>query len=314
MNSNQPHTSIAFDVEGRAETMLEQYGQVFDSIILRLGLTQDVAVHPVRSSPVYQACCDGTLDVSPDVLYNSFSLPFVFLKRFYPVSQQLHGIIKSLTSNMEGFDVAAVGLYKHKVIQMMRCYAVVAKFCPKFYLNSLLEWLIAQTVELAALFNMTLTTLAPENASGPTIRSWPKLLAACKWVQGNVAFVLCFVRGAHFVQLLGSDYETGLKNVSDFLKAESTQQGSGQVPSLTGEQLCEMMEGLKTQLTRLEQQEEMYAKASKAAPDAGSSGWYKSTVDMLLDPSWNTVTALCISPKRVPELETVVAPLFRVFQ
>ncbi len=79
--------------------------------------------------------------------------------------------------------------------------------------------------------------------------------------------------------------------------------------------LVDVMEGFKAQTVRLEQQVDLFARHIKAAEkDGAPAQLYRSVTDLLLDTSWRTVHALCMSPKRVPELETVVQPLFHVFR
>ncbi len=281
-------------------------------MILSLGLTVDTAVTPVRSSPVFAACCDGTLGMSAASLHTPFALPLVVVQRLFPIAEQLRLSIAAISSGT-GLAEPAM-LYKHKVIQFMRCYASLAKFCPKFYLSTLFEWLIAQCVEMYALLSIVVTVPRVEGL----MLSYPKLMNTCGWVQGNVAFVLCFIRGSHFTTLLSNDYEQGLRMVVD---------PTGQVDMDTSpEAAADVMDGLKGQMQRLEQQEEAYSKLARAsasedphepgarfAHDAAPGKVYKMTEDMVRESSWNTVHALCISQKRVPELDTVVAPLYRVF-
>ena len=293
-------------------------------IFVPSGLTQDTLL-PIRSSPFYLGCLDGTLDGSPENLYAPFSMPYVILARLLPIAEELRKIsdcitnvrkpqrssvepslmsLKSLGENAIDLGMVVsqfqseVVLYKHKVIQFMRCYAVVAKFCPKIYLSSVFEWLIAQCVEMSALFAMMLNL----------DEMWelvPQIKPVVNWVQGNVAFVLCFVRGTHLQSLLSSDYDQGLKSL----------QGEETTVDFTGDAVCDTLEALRDQVLRMEQQEESYIRLAKQGMEANESSihFYKSIPEMVLQTNWDTVHALCISAKRVPELETVVAPLFRLY-
>ena len=216
---------------------------VFDSILLQLGLTHDTAVAPVRSSPTFAACCDGSLKLEAEHLYSHFSMPYAVVKRLFPIAEELRAIM-SLLSQAAPITTEQSTTYNHRVVQFMRCYAAVAKFCPKFYLSALFEWLIAQCIELAALVQIV-------RDSGIDGRKYPQLARTCGWVQGNVAFMLCFVRGSHFESLLASDYEQGLEALVNTQTTET---------DVTPEALCSIMEGLKAQVQRLEQQEDVYSK------------------------------------------------------
>jgi hypothetical protein len=171
-------------------------GNVLDNVILSLGLTHDTAVAPVRSSAIFVACCDGTLDVSASSLYTHFSLPLVVVQRLFPIAEQLRLGMAAMASGGTIGEHAV--LFKHKgeqkrrmfgsadspisaVIQFMRCYATLAKFCPKFYLSSLFEWLIAQCVELAALLSVVVA--APAAAGAPL--TYAKVRVACEWVSSQ---------------------------------------------------------------------------------------------------------------------------------
>jgi hypothetical protein len=280
---------------------------VLDSVILLLGLTHDTAIGPILGSPVYSACLDGTLDVSSASLFSPFSVPYVLVKRVHPIVDELRKILLVFCGTTSNSTLAeGIVLFKHKVIQFMRCYAIVARFCPKFYLAPLFEWMIAQCVEVTAILSMV-SAASPSNAE----QAFPKAKNACLWVQQNAAFVLCFIRGAHFQSLLANDYEQGLKAVVDANVPVE--------PDKSTENVLELMEGLKAQMTRLEQQEEMYFKCARSpdpqyAHEMSGTKLYRTMQELLRDATWNTVTALCISPKRVPELDTVVAPLYRVFE
>lgn len=290
------HDALIEAGENRALNLVSEYSMVFDSILLQLGLTHDTAVAPVRSSPTFAACCDGSLKLEAEHLYSHFSMPYAVVKRLFPIAEELRAIM-SLLSQAAPITTEQSTTYNHRVVQFMRCYAAVAKFCPKFYLSALFEWLIAQCIELAALVQIV-------RDSGIDGRKYPQLARTCGWVQGNVAFMLCFVRGSHFESLLASDYEQGLEALVNTQTTET---------DVTPEALCSIMEGLKAQVQRLEQQEDVYSKVATAVPELDSAAFYQRTDDMVLDTTWNTVNALCTSAKRVPELETVVAPLFRVF-
>ncbi len=276
-------------------------------MILLLGLTHDSAIAPIMSSATYAACLDGSLDLSATSLFSPFSVPYVLIRRICPMVDALRKIVALLNGSGAATGLAELlSLYKHKVIQFMRCYAIVARFCPKFYLAPLFEWLIAQSVEISALVN-GVVTVAPAKVED----AFPRARNACLWVQQNAAFVVCFVRGSHFQDLLSNDYEQGLKAVVDASVTPETEKSS--------EALLEIMEGMRAQMTRLEQQEELYL-ACVRNPDPqcvnelSGAKFYRSTNELIREPTWNTVTALCISPKRVPELDTVVAPLFRIFE
>ena len=283
--------------ENRSLNMVAEYKLVFDSILLTLGLTYDTAVAPVRSSAAFSAACDGSLQLDADNLYTHFSMPYVVVKRLFPIAEELRRIMSAL-SQAQKLTNEQWTLFNHKVIQFMRCYASVAKFCPKFYLSALFEWLIAQCVELSALFQIV-------RDSGTEGRKYPQLARTCGWVQGNVAFLLCFIRGTHFQTLLISDYENGLNVLQN--------QSFGSEAEVTADAMCTVMEGLKTQVERLDEQVELYTKASASVPEVESNSLYCETDEMVWDTTWNTVNSLCTSVKRVPDLETVVAPLYRIF-
>lgn len=123
---------------------------LLSKVVYEMGATvEQLAL--LRTSALYAQSVAGTVQLVPASLFCVTSVPYVVLHRLQPIADQIRLLI-CRTKMFEGRSLQHVGnevqasyvLFKHNVIQFMRCYACVIKFCPKLYLAPVFEWIIAQ--------------------------------------------------------------------------------------------------------------------------------------------------------------------------
>jgi serine/threonine protein kinase len=302
----------AFELRG--VSLRADYQAVFDVFALRFGLTGDM-INSVRDSRVFNDCVEGVFDSAVTKVMTPYAVPHIVLKFFVPLASQLRTIASALEPDDAFGDLPSmIATLKDLVSKFIRSASSIAKCCPKFYLSFGFEWLIAQLVEFTALMSCV-SEVAYRSASVV----FTELPETCRWVLANVAFMFCLSRGTLWAEMLAAEYEKGMAILVQGADAQSEVISrlveSGKPPQLsefeiTADGITKVCDALRQHVALLEQQESTFVSRANAVPGFKP---YPVLLDLLFEPGLKTVTALCVSDRRLPEVETVIEPLYRTF-